>query len=205
MSYSSRIISFDSYRPDTQTHNRPTALPGPLKLRVTYTCECIGLSDVNKWRFLQLVHAGISTAGVTGINWGANGKRIPNIRRDPKHAPYIISWITRTWTKNKPILIIFGVHNPEKIPHKKVTNLSILPAKCSHCTLKNAKAVFSKSSWAFQLQLDKFSKREIGFIYTYTWLSWELTKWSGIRQNNHTARHQCQPSFAHASHLNPSP
>jgi len=198
--YSSRIISFNSYRPDTRTHTQPTtALPGPLKLRVTCTCECIALSDVtvicshitifvlcgntayrvkldlsgedlsrysnntesvglrkcsychyvtnkkkvmsqwetfaracttydhggktagmdkvrrnyvtvtlcpvprapavNKWRFLQLVHAGISTAGVTGINSGANGKQIPNIRREPKHAPYIISWITRTWAK----------------------------------------------------------------------------------------------------------
>jgi len=39
--------------------------------------------------------------------------------------------------KNEPSLLIFGMWNPEKIPHQMLTKLSNLHVKCSPCTRKN--------------------------------------------------------------------
>jgi len=66
--------------------------------------------------------------------------------------------------KNEPILIIFGIWNPDKFPHQKITNLSISPVKCKRCTLKNSKSFSECHLKHSQLQLDKLSQHEITFI-----------------------------------------
>jgi len=57
----------------------------------------------------------------------------------PKRPPFYF-WIT---VKNKPILMIFGMLNREKISHANLTDLSTSPVRCSHCTLRNPNKSFS--------------------------------------------------------------
>ena len=49
-------------------------------------------------------------------------------------------------------MIIFGMLNPEKIRHKRLTHMSTSPARCSHFTLGNPKKViFSSIIHIFQI------------------------------------------------------
>ena len=40
--------------------------------------------------------------------------------------------------KNKPILVIFYSQNPEETSYQTIINVSTLPVKCIHCTLRKA-------------------------------------------------------------------
>ena len=52
----------------------------------------------------------------------------------PKNVHLFIFQLT---VKNKPILMIFGVWNPEKIWHQQLIHLPTLPVYCNHFTLGN--------------------------------------------------------------------
>ena len=54
------------------------------------------------------------------------------VHRGPKTPSY---YFLNNSVKNEPILL-FGRWNAEKIPHKKITNLSAPAVKCSNCTFK---------------------------------------------------------------------
>ena len=57
-----------------------------------------------------------------------------------KHPPFYFS---NNFLKNLPILMIFGVLNPEKIWHQKLVLLPTSHIYCSHFTLGNSKSHFS--------------------------------------------------------------
>jgi len=58
----------------------------------------------------------------------------------PKNAHIFIFWITPS--KNEPILIIFGILNPEGTWHWKVISLPTSPTYCSYCTWGMSKKLF---------------------------------------------------------------
>ena len=61
---------------------------------------------------------------------------------------------------NQPILIIFGMLNPEKIWHRKLVHLPTLPVYCSHFTLGNPKKSFSTVSFIHTSHYLRYLRRK---------------------------------------------
>jgi len=60
--------------------------------------------------------------------------------------------------KNWPILMIFGLWNPDKIWHQKLINLTTSPVSWSQFILLNPKSHLQKYYWLFVLSQKKWTK-----------------------------------------------
>jgi len=63
---------------------------------------------------------------------------LPPLPCVPQKSPPFLNNSVKNW----PILIIYGILNPEKIWHEQLTDLSTSPVRCSHFTLGNPKKSF---------------------------------------------------------------